>query len=190
MLDRRHSIAEAAAQVFAEVGYAQASITAIAEASGVTRPTVYSYFDSKYDILRTVAEQVRDELLRAQEDVGTDPLEILRTTTRANMRQWVRRDGVLTVIQHEALGDPAFARLLDDIHARAGRRHRRFIERLRDEGRAEPRLEPSEIVELNIGATMRMAQLVARQPNREAACADMLFRSLSFMINIRPAPEA
>ncbi|WP_134322208.1 TetR/AcrR family transcriptional regulator [Cumulibacter soli] len=185
MLDRRQSIAEAASHVFADLGYAQASITAIAKASGVTRPTVYTYFESKYEILRTVAEQMRDELLQAQENVTDDPEEILRTTTHANLTQWSRNFGVLTVIQHEALHDPAFVRLLDNINSRATRRHRRFIEKLTADGRAEPMLAPQEIVQLHLGATQRMAMLVWRDPKKLDVHADALYRSLKVLINLK-----
>ncbi|WP_153505343.1 TetR/AcrR family transcriptional regulator [Cumulibacter manganitolerans] len=187
--DRRRAIADAASQVFAEAGYAQASITAIADASGVTRPTIYTYFESKYDILRAVAEQVRDEVLQAQENVGEDPEEILRTTTSANLRQRARHYGVLTVIQHEALSDPVFERLLDDVNARAMKRHRRFIERLQAQGRARPLLTPEAIVEINLGTTQRMAQLVWRDPAREEWCAEVIFQSLTQMINLVNDPS-
>ncbi|PRZ40868.1 TetR family transcriptional regulator [Antricoccus suffuscus] len=184
MKDRRRSIAEAAEQVFAVLGYAQTSIGAIAEASGVTRPTVYSYFDSKYEIFRTVAESVRDEVLATQENAGDDPRTILQRTTSEYLNQWVRHYGVLTVIAHEALSDPQFAKLLDDVLGRPGNRHRKFIERLAAEGRASPRLSAQEIVHLHVGATMRMAQVVVRNPNREKECAKTLFNALLIMINL------
>lgn len=186
MTDRRQQILAAAEQVFAENGYAQSSITAIAKASGVTRPTIYSYFESKYEILELIAEQVRDEILHAQERASGDPIEILRDTTRLGLQQWVKHLGVLTVIEHEALGDPQFARLMEDITARSGHRHRQFIEKLAQDGLAAPLVSPEEIDLIYTGTKIRLAQIVTAQPERADECADILFRTVRVLINFHP----
>jgi AcrR family transcriptional regulator len=48
--DRRQSILNAAARVFAERGYAAATCDEIAEATGVSKGTLYNYFKSKQDL--------------------------------------------------------------------------------------------------------------------------------------------
>lgn len=183
MKDRRRQILRAAEQVFAENGYAQSSITAIAKAAGVTRPTIYSYFESKYEILEMIAEQVRDEILHAQEQALGDPVTILRDTTKLGLHQWVTHLEVLTVIEHEALSDAQLARLIEDVTARSGHRHRQFIDKLAEDGLASPLVSPEEIDLIYIGTKIRLAQIVAREPEREAECADILFRTLKALIN-------
>jgi AcrR family transcriptional regulator len=71
--DRRTAIAEAAEELFAERGYAEASIDAIAERAGVSAPIVYDHFPSKAhlhiallaergpSILRAVGERIAGE---------------------------------------------------------------------------------------------------------------------------------
>lgn len=56
--ERRQAVLEGAAQVFDRVGFAQASLNDIAEASGATAGSMYFYFPSKKDIaLAIIAEQ-------------------------------------------------------------------------------------------------------------------------------------
>ncbi len=61
--ERRELIERAATEVFAERGYAGASIDEIARRSGVSPPVVYDHFASKLDLFRRLLERTRDELL-------------------------------------------------------------------------------------------------------------------------------
>jgi AcrR family transcriptional regulator len=56
-------IENAATEVFAERGYAGASIDEIARRSEVSAPVVYDHFASKQDLHRRLLERHRDELL-------------------------------------------------------------------------------------------------------------------------------
>jgi AcrR family transcriptional regulator len=60
---RRELIEQAATRVFAEHGYAGASIDEIARRSGVTPPVVYDHFASKLTLFTRLLERTRDELL-------------------------------------------------------------------------------------------------------------------------------
>ena len=60
---RREVIEQAATEVFADRGYAGASIDEIARRSGVSAPVVYDHFASKQDLHRRLLERHRDELL-------------------------------------------------------------------------------------------------------------------------------
>lgn len=60
---RRELIERAATEVFAERGYAGASIDEIARRSGVTPPVVYDHFASKLALFTRLLERTRDELL-------------------------------------------------------------------------------------------------------------------------------
>jgi AcrR family transcriptional regulator len=60
---RREVIELAATEVFAEHGYAAASIDAIARRSGVSAPVVYDHFASKAELHRRLLERHRDELV-------------------------------------------------------------------------------------------------------------------------------
>jgi AcrR family transcriptional regulator len=56
-------IEQGATEVFAERGYAAASIDEIARRSGVSAPVVYDHFASKADLHRRLLERHRDELV-------------------------------------------------------------------------------------------------------------------------------
>jgi AcrR family transcriptional regulator len=61
--ERREVIELSATEVFAEHGYAGASIDEIARRSGVSAPVVYDHFASKADLHRRLLERHRDELV-------------------------------------------------------------------------------------------------------------------------------
>src|SRR3954452_1260399 len=61
--ERREGIERAATEVFAEHGYAAASIDEIATRSGVSAPVGYDHFASKEDLYRRLLERQRDDLV-------------------------------------------------------------------------------------------------------------------------------
>jgi AcrR family transcriptional regulator len=68
---RRHEIVSAAAEVFAEKGYAATTTREIADAADIAEGTLYNYFDSKRDILLAVAREAEGPMSRALLQVGT-----------------------------------------------------------------------------------------------------------------------
>ena len=77
-VDKRRAILDAAAEVFGTQGYERASVDAIAAASGVSKPTIYSHFWTKEQLFReSIAEsaaQINSESMTAITalDVGAD----------------------------------------------------------------------------------------------------------------------
>ena len=59
--DRKKSLVDSARREFAERGYEGASLAAIAEAAGVSKASLYYYFEDKADLFLTVLTCVRDE---------------------------------------------------------------------------------------------------------------------------------
>jgi AcrR family transcriptional regulator len=66
---KRARLLEAARTVFSRYGYKRASMADIAAEAGVSRPALYLWFRSKQDVLRSLAEQLRD-LALAGADAG------------------------------------------------------------------------------------------------------------------------
>ena len=192
MSDRRRQLIEAAEQVFATKGYSDTTMADLAEAAGVTRPTVYAYFSSKDDVLAGVADSVRDHFIMLQEQSGATPAETLELTLTAYLHRWVRHYGVLMVIGHQALGDNAYAQVLEDIHRRINRRHEKYLQRMVDAGLADPVVSPRMIAELVTGASMRFAQLIVDNPECETEYGDALVRIHFELFGLvsRPAPLA
>ena len=76
--ERREVIELAATEVFAEHGYARASIDAIAKRSGVSPPVVYDHFESKKALHRRLLERHYADMrgVWAQHLAGDEPLGV------------------------------------------------------------------------------------------------------------------
>jgi AcrR family transcriptional regulator len=69
---RMEQLADAAAEVFAEVGYAKATTNAIAARAGVSPGTLYQFFANKEALAETLAQRYRTAL-KAAHDKAFDP---------------------------------------------------------------------------------------------------------------------
>ncbi|MFG1920423.1 TetR/AcrR family transcriptional regulator [Cryptosporangium sp. NPDC048952] len=175
MSSRRDGLLDSAEDVFCRLGYARTTIAALADAAGVTRPTVYAYFPSKDDVFRALADRVRDEFLLLQERVDTSsPARTVREALDAFLAAYTRHYGVLTVIAHQALADPAMRSLRDDMFARVERRNARFLERLVAAGRASPAIPPADLARAVTGLTARSAERAVDSPGELPVLADQL----------------
>ena len=65
---RRQKILSAAAQIFAEKGYANTSTKEIAFQADMGESTLYNYFDSKRDILLAIARETEPLMLFALQE--------------------------------------------------------------------------------------------------------------------------
>jgi AcrR family transcriptional regulator len=62
-LNRERAILDAALKVFAAQGYSGATMDAVANEAGLTKPTLYSYFPSKDDLFQAMMLAKRDLML-------------------------------------------------------------------------------------------------------------------------------
>src|SRR5918999_817756 len=69
--EREEQMIEAASALFAEHGFGGCSMDDIAKASGITKPMLYAYFDSKEGLFAACAqragERLRDDLRQVSE---------------------------------------------------------------------------------------------------------------------------
>ena len=84
----------AAEQAFAERGFHAASVDAIAEASGITKPMIYAYFGSKEGLYRACMQRARARLLTALRD-GVD------TSAAPDQQLWHGLLAVFTFVERE-----------------------------------------------------------------------------------------
>ena len=70
---RHDRIIEAASRLFREQGYEDVKMEAIAAAAEVAIGTIYNYYRNKGDLLVAIVSLEVEEVLRAGEDVITDP---------------------------------------------------------------------------------------------------------------------
>lgn len=78
--ERELQMLEAAARLFGEKGFEATSMDDVAQACGVTKPMVYSYFESKEGLYRAMIHRAGDHLVTAFLEVGaeTDPARRLK----------------------------------------------------------------------------------------------------------------
>ncbi|MCW0212902.1 MAG: TetR/AcrR family transcriptional regulator [Pseudonocardia sp.] len=103
--ERERQILGAAVAVFAERGYANASMDAVAERVGVTKPVLYTHFGSKEGLLLACVAQARTELLdvtSAAAAAAAGPEEMLRLGTRAFFTFLDERAAAFSLLYSEA----------------------------------------------------------------------------------------
>jgi AcrR family transcriptional regulator len=66
---KKVAILDAAARLFRDRGYKGTSLNDLAKALNVTKPTIYYYFSSKDEILRSIKDHTHDEIIRMLLDV-------------------------------------------------------------------------------------------------------------------------
>ncbi len=82
---KRETILDAAARVFLDCGYGDASMDAVAREAGVAKQTIYSYFDGKDALFEAIVRDKCDQLLEPiamPEARGNDPETALARTAR------------------------------------------------------------------------------------------------------------
>jgi AcrR family transcriptional regulator len=134
---RSEEILDAAFTVFGESGFARAKIDDVARLAGVSKGTVYCYFDSKESLFREmVRAKVVASLAEAEAFVRTfdGPAPALLAELIRRMYSRVRRDQMMQlarVVQGELPHFPELARFyFDEVILRA----RRLIEQVLERG--------------------------------------------------------
>ncbi|GAA4691558.1 TetR/AcrR family transcriptional regulator [Pseudonocardia yuanmonensis] len=103
--ERERQILDAAVAVFAERGYANASMDAVAERVGVTKPVLYTHFGSKEGLLLACVSRARTELLEVTSEAAfaaEGPEDMLRRGTLAFFRFLDERAPAFTLLYSEA----------------------------------------------------------------------------------------
>lgn len=92
-ISTRKSILDAAIRLFSKKGYEQTSIEALAKEAGIGKGTVYSYFNTKRDIVRAFCEDevefVREELA-ANTDQDSPLIDQMRVIFMAEFKHVTR----------------------------------------------------------------------------------------------------
>lgn len=100
------ALVEAAAAVFRDKGYHNATIDDIAEAAQISRPTVYKYTRSKQHLLDLMVEKVTgaiDERMHAVVASTSDPARRLRRLVRAHVETAVTNRTFYAIVLSEEL---------------------------------------------------------------------------------------
>jgi TetR/AcrR family fatty acid metabolism transcriptional regulator len=109
--DKREAILRAATKVFAESGYFNAKVADVARVAGVADGTVYLYFKSKEEILRSLFDRgVAILISEARELIEgvADPRERLRRIARLHLERLGADRDLAIVFQVELRGSTKF----------------------------------------------------------------------------------
>ena len=101
----RHFVVEKAREVFGEKGYSSTTIEDIANASEISKPTLYNYFSGKDDIFRSVIKLSNDEFEELINPVvyGHEEFpEKLRILTYEILQHMNKNRGLLKIAFHES----------------------------------------------------------------------------------------
>jgi AcrR family transcriptional regulator len=100
----RQAILDAAERLFAERGYERVTVAQIADAANIAVKTLFTYFDSKEDLVFGGEDEMRDAILAAvgTRPAGTSPLEAMRSFLKDLAAQDESASGVETF--HAAYG--------------------------------------------------------------------------------------
>ncbi|MGB3692583.1 MAG: TetR/AcrR family transcriptional regulator [Spirulinaceae cyanobacterium] len=103
--DKGQAILAGALQVFTKHGYAAASMDRIASAAGVSKPTLYSYFQDKEGLFVTLMRQLTQKSnqivfsLQTNIDVQTPPEEVLNQIATSVLEEFSHNQQLLTLMR-------------------------------------------------------------------------------------------
>ena len=138
----RDKLVAAAREVFAERGFAGTRMGDLADAAGVAHGTVYTYFDTKEDVLLAVLAAVRTDLHEAMTVPRLrDPIARVDAANRAYLDGYRSHAQLLRVAQEASAGDSRFADVLLDLRRTHVARVAAAIRKLQEEGLAAPDLD-------------------------------------------------
>jgi TetR/AcrR family fatty acid metabolism transcriptional regulator len=109
--DKREAIMRAATKVFAQSGYFNSKVADVAREAGVADGTVYLYFKSKEEILRSIFERNTSDAVReGREELAriSDPREKLRRIARQHLERLGADRDLAIVFQVELRGTTKF----------------------------------------------------------------------------------
>ena len=198
---RRKAILDAAMALFDRQGYASTTVDDVAAAAGISKGSVYNYFESKQDLFTQLFNQA---ILQDEADVDAllgGPMSAGRKLCMMldYWYQGVARDlkiGRLTLeFWAAAARDTRSGALAENLHAAYERwlgRISRIIQQGLDRGEVDPTAVPADHATLFLGllhGLMLHAILAIGSPVDERFLASMK-QSVLGGLGIRPAPEA
>ena len=152
----RQRCIEAARRVIAERGLHRTTLSEVARAAGVSRPTVYQQFGSKLKLIDAVTRDLDrrggyEQLLEAL--TIEDPVESLFACFRAGYGVYASDPQLFRQLYGVAAGDPDVAELM--AMREVGRRNfvSQLIARLDESGRLRPGITPADATAILLALT-------------------------------------
>lgn len=138
----RTKLVAAARDVFEERGFDGARMGDVAEAAGVSHGTVYTWFDTKEDLLRAVIDSVTAELYASLSvPDATSPIERIAIANERYLAAYRSTARLLEVVEQAAVVDESFRAVLANLRTTHVERVAKTIRRWQREGAAQTDLD-------------------------------------------------
>lgn len=138
----RAKLVAAARGVFEERGFDGARMGDVAEAAGVSHGTVYTWFDTKEDLLRAVIDSVTAELYASLSvPDATSPIERIAIANERYLAAYRSTARLLEVVEQAAVVDESFRAVLANLRTTHVERVAKTIRRWQREGAAQTDLD-------------------------------------------------
>jgi len=157
----RDKLLRAAREVFEDRGYDDTHMSDIARAANVSHGTVYTYFDSKDEVLREACATFVDNVLsavRVPEDMRADPSVRLYEGHRRYLQAYSANARMLEVVEQAARAEPYFHDLVEHLRGVFLERAAGGLRELQAQGVADRSLDPQMVAPALVG----MAEAFAR----------------------------
>jgi AcrR family transcriptional regulator len=165
----RDALVGAARKVFERDGFLDARITDISEAAGVAHGTFYTYFDSKEAVFREVILSLQIEMLgrqRAEPIPHDDPWRAIEAANERYLASYRKHSRIMVIWEQVATFTPELAGLLRDSKLAFVGRAQHTIERLQQEGNANPEIDARYAAHALTGMVSRFAYAWFTQGDR------------------------
>jgi AcrR family transcriptional regulator len=138
----RQDVIEAARRLFLADGYGQTTVSAIADAAGVSVETIYKAFGGKPGLVRALVSKGLEGAGAAPAEQRSDAMQAAEREPRAVIRNWTRlatevapRTAPIVLLIRSAAGtDPEMADLLKEVDEQRLRRMEKNARRLSERG--------------------------------------------------------
>lgn len=141
----RAALVVAARAIFERDGFLASRLTDITAEADCSTGTFYTYFVSKEEIFMAVMEAAKDEMLHpgAPHVAGSDdPVAVIEASNRAYFESYQRNAKLMMLQEQVATINPEFRQQRLERGQVFVQRNARNIERLQEEGRIDPELDP------------------------------------------------
>lgn len=142
----RNRLVEAAWELFGQKPYGEVSVAEITARAGVATGSYYTYFTSKEEIFRVVAQRALEEMLNASSrDPGNaerDPVRDIAHASRQYFLACHRHRLIARSIESLRVGDEEIRLNRRNVLLRHVKRIERRIRRLQEDGTCDPKIDP------------------------------------------------
>jgi AcrR family transcriptional regulator len=150
---RQAEVLQAAADLFAEKGYAATTVRDIAEAAGMLSGSLYHHFDSKESMIDAILSAFIDQTLRSYDEViteGLGPKETFERLVDVSLGSMTTSRSAILIYQNEArfLAQEERFAYLRDAHRKFERTWTRVLEQGVKDGEFRATIDPKLIYRL------------------------------------------